>query len=569
MQVHVSPESCRVHQYVSDFWQPVAGHRCRGELPCVGGMGRLLALPPVLALVVSGRSDDYWLGSSSGSVTKIPLTRRETNQTSSRLIRSLRRLYGGDDGHDDDHNITYIALSDFYNNEYVGTIGIGTPVQEFTVVFDTGSADLWIPSKLCTTCGDHAYFNNADSETYEVYREDGSQKIFRISYGSGDVKGKVASETISLDDISLEGVIFGEVTEEADEIAAFDMDGIVGLAFSGLASVTSPTVVESWIAKRPNDTHVFSIYLSSDPDDADDTSVLMMGGYDLNIVGYENVSLHWTPLVRYQTAKTYWTVSLTGLEISDSATFTSVDDVNVKMSLCDYGASCLAIVDSGTSGIGVPSEYFDAILETLTEGLDCMGLACAGVSEDDFPVLLFSLAPDNVFPLLPTDYLQCSSYDECIIRFQSSSTFWILGDAFIQAYYTIFDTDNLVVGFACDGTCSGGDWHGSGGDMVLVDDLPFWKRIGFIYSIFILLLMMVFSALGTVYKLTHAPSESADEKAREKRANKYSHSYNTIPAADEEEEEVQQLGVSVNALSPYNVFATDETLGRIPQFKNV
>lgn len=315
-------------------------------------MARHLVFPAMLLVNGCNSNADYWVGrgssSSSSSVTMIPLSRRHTNHTSSRLIRNLRRrLFGGDDGHDDDHNITYIALSDYFNNEYVGTIGIGTPSQEFNVVFDTGSADLWIPSKLCTTCGDHAYFNNEGSDTYEVYKEDGNQKTFRISYGSGDVKGKIASETISLNEISLEDVLFGEVTEEADEIAAFDMDGIVGLAFSGLASVTSPTIVENWIAKRPNDTHIFSIYLSSDPDATDDSSMLMMGGYDLSIVGYENVSLHWTPLVRYQSTKTYWTVSLIGLEIGDSSTFTSVDDVTVVMSLCDYGASCLAIVGFG------------------------------------------------------------------------------------------------------------------------------------------------------------------------------------------------------------------------------
>lgn len=58
-------------------------------------------------------------------------------------------------------------MTDFSDAQYFGPLSIGG--QSFSVVFDTGSSNLWVPSKKCWSiaCFVHKTYNSANSKTYK------------------------------------------------------------------------------------------------------------------------------------------------------------------------------------------------------------------------------------------------------------------------------------------------------------------------------------------------------------------------------------------------------------------
>ncbi|KAL5975409.1 hypothetical protein ACLOJK_019731 [Asimina triloba] len=88
------------------------------------------------------------------------------------LLRRAIRKYGsrGNFLGDAADTTDIIALKNYMDAQYFGEIGVGTPSQKFTVIFDTGSSNLWVPSSKCflsVACYLHAKYKASLSTTYK------------------------------------------------------------------------------------------------------------------------------------------------------------------------------------------------------------------------------------------------------------------------------------------------------------------------------------------------------------------------------------------------------------------
>ncbi|XP_039696947.1 chymosin-like [Pteropus medius] len=313
-------------------------------------------------------------------------------------------------------------LVNYLDCQYFGKISIGTPPQDFTVVFDTGSSDLWVPSVYCKSdaCKNHRRFNSSRSSTFQNLGQPLS-----IQYGTGSMEGFLGSDTVTVSNIVDSRQTVGLSTQEpGDVFTYFEFDGILGLAYPSLAAKDSVPVFDNMMKHHLVAQDLFSVYMSRN----DQGSMLTLGAIDSS---YYRGSLHWVPV----TVREYWQFTV------DSVT---VDGVVVA---CDGG--CQAILDTGTSMLVGPSSDILNIQQAIGATEDQYGLFninCGSLSS--MPTVVFEIH-GRTYPLPPSAYTS-QDMDFCTSGFQGEddSQLWILGDVFIREYFSVFDRANNRVGLA-------------------------------------------------------------------------------------------------------------------------
>jgi len=322
-------------------------------------------------------------------------------------------------------------------SEYFGKIAIGTPPQEFTVVFDTGSGNLLIPSKQCAdeACTSHKRFDAFKStssvdiafadEPDKAVSKGGDRDVVSITFGTGEISGVFVKDTICVGAICTHGD-FVVATEESDEpFSLVPFDGILGLGLPQMSEASHFNILDCMIRDKVLKHNLFAMFLGATDSEE---SEITFGEYKKERMASE---IFWMPISN----PGYWQVEMDDITIH-----------NNRLSLCK--GKCQVAVDSGTSLMAGPSEVISLLSAKLAVKQDCSNYK-------QLPDLGF-IVGNHIMNLKPEDYVDTGDdgRKDCTVALMSldipppKGPLFIFGDPFLRKYYTVYDRENLQVGFA-------------------------------------------------------------------------------------------------------------------------
>lgn len=320
-------------------------------------------------------------------------------------------------------------------SEYYGKVAVGTPPQEFLVVFDTGSGNLLLPGKECTdeACTSHKRFDSqlsknsiqiafADSPDKPV-EKGGDRDVVTITFGTGEMSGVFVQDRICVGSICTKGN-FVSATEESDEpFSLVPFDGIFGLALQEMSEGKGFNVLDCMVRDHVLKSNAFAVFFGAG--DKEDSEITF-GEYKRERMASE---LFYAPV----STPGYWQVEMEDITIANS-----------RQNLCK-GIKCQVAVDTGTSLLAGPTDIVNALIDRLSVADDC-------ANYKKLPQLGF-LVQGHILNLQAEDYVD-KSEDGCSVTLMTldipppKGPLFIFGDPFLRKYYTVYDRDKLRVGFA-------------------------------------------------------------------------------------------------------------------------
>jgi hypothetical protein len=273
----------------------------------------------------------------------------------------------------------------YYKTAYWGTLTVGQPGKPFSVVFDTGSGHLILPTTWChsRSCKAHRRYKRSASRTAVDIDYDGrvvgpgdERDQLTVSFGTGEVNGVFVEDDVCLGDQTVnksqhelvphgQGMADGcmrmrmlaAVEMSDDPFKDFAFDGVLGLGLPGLSDAPEFNFMHMVAqAKGKTEAHTFAVFLAGHDQEQ---SELTLGGYAPEKAQHE---LGWSPVYKPEIGQ--WMLEIKSLYVGSD-----------RVNFCNEG--CRAIVDTGTSLIAVPSdvlpELYDMLMHPASEMMTCDG----------------------------------------------------------------------------------------------------------------------------------------------------------------------------------------------------
>ncbi|QNP97844.1 aspartic peptidase domain-containing protein [Yarrowia lipolytica] len=306
---------------------------------------------------------------------------------------------------------------------YSINVGLGTPVQNFQLLLDTGSSDLWVYNVTDTAdcayqaCQQTGQFDKSKSSTYHSLDED-----YFIQYVLGNATGYWGTDTLSAGSVTLPNFQFA-CADNAE-----GQTGILGVSVAGSESLHKgqkpyanfPLALQNagYIDRR-----VYSLYL--DQNDATNGTFLL-GGVDY--------------------AK--FNGSLTVLPLATPNAF-FVDYKSIAFDGEQVAEAGAAVLDSGTSFTYIPDAAYQKIAKKLNIGDNTFfGMTTVDCNKDF--ELEFNF--DGVtIKALKEQMLIPSGLGDCFFGLQSntlSQNITLFGDTFLRNAYVAYDLEDSQIGLA-------------------------------------------------------------------------------------------------------------------------
>ncbi|KAF9962759.1 hypothetical protein BGZ70_007899 [Mortierella alpina] len=344
-------------------------------------------------------------------------------------------------------------------------VTIGSPGDNFQLLVDTGSADLWLPSTECNSqlCG-NSKFDIAKSNTFQTVYED---EPYEIQYGDGSsatydlCKDTVIIHGITATDQFL-GLAFNVSSSSSSQPEVGEKPpndeppkdneipvGLLGMAFQSISASKSPTFMDTAFQQEQISQNIFSLYLP--PVDGNDEAAIRDGEITLGGINLDRYTgiMTYAPL----TNKTFWVFNVTGVTLGDAAI--GVD--GRKDGSTDGGGgggrkSLDAIMDSGTTAIVLGDNDVKEFYSKSTDATAFLEkywtFPCT--SSHEIVITLASgsrlSVPKDQASLGATD----PNSDRCVSAIVGGGTDGevLLGLSFMASHYVVFDKDNSRLGIA-------------------------------------------------------------------------------------------------------------------------